>query len=204
MKHLARILASGGVLSVTAVSFAAPSFATFADPSLSAATPLFTYDKDLKMLSGSWSLPGLTLNQPVFCCSASDVRFTMDPVALIAGTVNLGTLGPGTFKFEKYDGTEWVQVLRVAFASATLTQFQFTAGAGNGVEFFDGLDNPYSDWTNKSFAFSLTNRRDFVDGGRNLRTYTASFGSTAEPVPEPATLAVLGVGALALMRRRRR
>ncbi|MFQ3586878.1 MAG: PEP-CTERM sorting domain-containing protein [Fimbriimonadaceae bacterium] len=204
MTHLTRTLAAGIAFAGSiAASAATPSFATFADPSHTAATPLFTFDKGLNQLSGSWTLPGLTLHQPLFSTTASDVRFTMAPVSLTSGTVNLGTLGPGSFTFEEFDGSNWVQVLRVAFTSATLTQFQFAAGAGDGVEFFDSLDNPLSGWTDKSFAFSLTNRRDFVDSGRDLRTYTASFGSTASPVPEPAAAGVLGVGALALMRRRR-
>lgn len=204
MRSLIRTLAAGcAVAAVAASAHATLSFATFADPSASAMTPLFTFDKDLNQLEESWTLTGLTLNQPLFSVTNTDVRFSMDPVQLTAGNVNFGLLGPGEFKFESFDGSNWVTVLRVAFASAVLTQFQFAAGAGDGVEFFDGSGNPYSLWTDKSFAFSLTNRRDFVDGGRDLRTYTASFGSTANPVPEPATLGILGVGALALARRRR-
>ncbi|ARU42142.1 hypothetical protein CCB80_13720 [Armatimonadetes bacterium Uphvl-Ar1] len=53
---------------------------------------------------------------------------------------------------------------------------------------------------NEQFSFSFANPVSFGNDGVS---YTASFTSSADVVPEPATMAVLGLGLAAFARRKR-
>ncbi len=192
------------VAGVAAVS-SAQSFtvATFADPTTSANQSMFTFQGTTSAfgnngtLSGSYTGTGLTLLTPGWAApDVSNARFTLGNSTLTGGvTVTNGTAGPGRIDFTTAAGA---LVLRVDFATAVYNVLSFGGSdlIGNNVT-FSGPGIPGT-WTAETFSFSFANH---VDRGNNRLTMTGSFTSSA--VPEPATLAALGLGAMALIRRRK-
>lgn len=77
------------------------------------------------------------------------------------------------------------------FGSGTLEQNgdAITGREGNGVLLFEGNINSLS-WT--------------VDNAEYWHGFTAGVAGAGEPVPEPASMAALGLGALGLLARRRK
>jgi hypothetical protein len=62
-------------------------------------------------------------------------------------------------------------------------------------------NNGNSFWDSTSFAISWQDTQTSLFG---TGTWDLSMGVTGNPVPEPATMAILGVGALAMLRRRKK
>jgi hypothetical protein len=198
MKRHAHLLAvAAGLLCLANAAPASTlTFATFADPSGNSANPLFWMTQD--QVSAEYSGQGLTLQIPFISTTPTsfvDVTFKMDEIAVVNGVT-----GPGSIEFLDADGL-WL--LTITFQKATLSEFAF--GARNKPADPENVDIIYRgfpsgfDLTEESFAFSFTN---FVDYPSGLTTTTASFTSAA--IPEPATLAFLGLGCLAMIRLRRR
>lgn len=172
------------------VSSHAFTVATFSDPS-TGWPPLFSVTSST--ISGGWSGTGLNLHLVPINATFTNVTFTMAPVARIG----MFGLGSGSIVFLDSASNP---LLTITFGSGSIaTPFFFGSSYAN-------LDNvhfssPYlntSLYTNEQFAFSFANQ----NGTNGDYTYTASFTSSAEAVPEPASLAFLGLGALALMGRR--
>lgn len=173
-----------------AVSSQAFTVATFSDPS-SGNPPLFNVTSSF--ISGGWSGSGLSLQLYPNSTTYNNVTFTMAPVARI------GTFGLGAGSVVFLDSSS-NPLLTITFSSGSiLTPFFFGASFANSDNVT--FSSPYintSLYTNEQFAFSFANQK-----GRNGDyTYTASFTSSAEAVPEPASIALLGLGGAALIRRR--
>jgi hypothetical protein len=189
------------LLAVGAVSaHASFTVATFADPASGSGTPLFVFDKTNKTLDAGWSVDGLTLQTPGFIGggSVADAKFVMSQVALTELIPNtLYQMGRGQVKFYTSDPSS--PFFTVDFDGGLFLD-PFSAGSselrGNIVN-FSGPNVP-GGLSQEQFAFSLANA---VEMGDKI-TYTASFTSSA--VPEPGTLAVLGLGISGLIARRRR
>lgn len=173
-----------------AVSSQAFTVATFSDPS-SGTPSLFSLTGTT--LTGSWTGTGLNLQLYPNSTVYNNVTFTMAPVTRV------GTFGLGAGSIVFLDSSS-NPLLTVSFASGTvLSPFFFGASFTNSDNVV--FTSPYintANYTDEQFSFSFANQK-----GRNGDyTYTASFTSSAEAVPEPASIAVLGVGAAALLRRR--
>ncbi len=173
--------------------------ATFADPAKTGTTPLFTWDTGTNVLSGSWELPGLSLQTPGFNTPGviNDVKFEMAPVSLTAVIPGvLYTMSAGAVNFYTTDKTN--PFFTITFDGGTFLN-PFNAGAStaalNSVN-FSGADVP-TGLDQEQFSFSFAN--PVVSG--NKITYTGSFTSSA--VPEPASMLALGAG-LAMVAARRR
>jgi hypothetical protein len=177
-------------LAGAAVSSQAFTVATFSDPS-SGTPPLFSVTGST--ISGGWSGTGLSLQLVPNSTTYTNVTFSMAPVTRV-GSFGLGA---GSVVFLDSSANP---LLTINFSSGSImTPFFFGAS-------FTNLDNvtftsPYintANYIDEQFSFSFANQK-----GRNGDyTYTASFTSSAEAVPEPASIAVLGIGAAALIRRR--
>lgn len=135
-------------------------------------------------------------------------------------------IAPGTFgSFLQTDPrrdpivAEWIDVEFLSFAGPGDVSF-FQGGGSNPTVWFassDGIDSTdrfistAAGHEHGSFAFTqtgiynLTFRASAIEGGQRVFSdpYTYTFG-VMETVPEPATMAALGVGALALIRKRRK
>ena len=194
------------LITALAIGFAAASqasftVATFADPTTIADSPLFTWDTANNTLSGSWVASGLTLQTPGFSGggSVANAHFIMDPVSLtpvIAG--QFYTMGRGEVKFYTTDPN--TPFYTITFSGGTFLN-PFNAGAsqtaGPSVD-FAGPNVP-GGLTDETFSFSMTNAKQTG----NFVTFTSSFTSSANVVPEPVSMIALTAGLAAIIRRRK-
>ena len=117
---------------------------------------------------------------------------------------------------------EWIDVNLVGFTAPAGGNASFFQGGGTSPTLWfatsDGLDatdkfiSTAGGHEHGSFAFSatgvytLTFQASAIENGARITSdpYTYTFAVEAQPVPEPATMAALGLGAFALLRRRKR
>jgi len=197
-----RTLSLVGLLALAVASRATFTVATFSDPALDASTPLFTWDTTNNTLEGAWTGNGMTVDTPGFTGggSVANAHFDMKPVqltTLVAGTLYQMSAGQimfytndinNPFFTVDFDGGLFLNPL----SSSAATQ------AGNVVD-FSGPNVP-ANLIQEAFAFSFANPTQVGDKW----TYTASFTSSADVVPEPASMVALGAGIAALVSRRRK
>jgi PEP-CTERM motif len=200
---------------ISANAKATMTIATFADPSGNSSHPLFTVDFLGGTLTGGWAdgKTGLTLEIP---CSGytiengnafHDVWFEMTRVGIDA----FGDTGGGEIDFYAH-GTTTNPLLTINFGSGFVSRYGFGAD-----ELFttDNVTIESSKITNalseEEFSFSFANKKKLsADPKNNGFTATAAFTSSAaveitnthSVVPEPATICILGLGALSLVRRK--
>jgi hypothetical protein len=172
-----------GILLAAALVFAVPSKADTVDFTISGA------------VSASFSLPdtltpSATLGSIVFVfnpCSSSAPCTLLGgpPKSSLFGTIDLGNTGTGTWSF----GSTGHTMNGIVFPGPELGIF--VAGLFN--------TNPDGTITINAGSFSLTS---IV--GQNVTLTTTVIPDGSVGVPEPATLALLGIGGLALAGIRRR
>ncbi len=172
----------------------AGTFATFADPSTSAATPLFVLSGNT--LTGGWAGSGLTLQTPGSSApDYTDVTWSMTPLTRI-GPAPFSLFSGGNIQF--FDSSNNM-IFRIDFSTSYLAEpisFGATDFIGQNVVFSGPIvDSPTSA---ESFAFSFANQVSTDDG----MTATAAFTSSA--VPTPGALALAAAGGLVGARRRRK
>lgn len=184
------------LLLAAAVSARAESItiATFSDPAQDGSTPLFTFDATAHELSGGWDSAGLTLETATG--TFENVTFSMSPLDVDA----FGGTSAGQIDFRDSGNT---LIYQITFDSAHLSALGFGATeflATDAVQFMGSI-LPAPVFA-ESFAFAFAN---LIPSGPGAGfTATASFTSSAEVVPEPASMALLLMGGLALARVRRR
>lgn len=193
-------------IAVSAVN--ADTFATFADPAADGSTPLFHVENGPLQISGSWLSDGLTLETPgLGGGSVSNAHFTMSAVPyvyIIPGQA--AKVGPGVINFTTSTNAP---LFSISFDSAiwTFSDFGASSLAGDNVRFSgpplaNNMVAPFGKQsTQGSFGFAFANQKGDGNGGF---TATASFTSSTNAVPEPASMAALAIGAAALYRRRQR
>lgn len=196
-------VAAGLGASIAIASAQSFTVATFADPSGTAANPVFTFTPSsggqptgtTGTLSGGWTAAGLNLQTPgIAAPDFANAKFALTNTQGGGLAINNGVAGAGQIVFTTSANAA---IMTINFQSATYSPFGLGGATllGNGVT-FSGPQVP-SGLTNGSFAFSFANQTV----GSNLLTMTASFTSSA--APESGTMAALGLGAVALIRRRR-
>jgi hypothetical protein len=175
--------------------------ATFADPALSGATPLFSVDQGGGQVTGGWSdaMTGLNLQIVLTGHTYANAFFTMQPL-----TLSSGTTGPGAIKF--YADGENPALLSPLFQIAFTSAHSSTLSLGgdnifslNGVT-FSGRDIAAYTFSNEVFAFGFANLK-LLSVTERAYSATAAFTSSATAIPEPVSLVLLGLGSLLLRRR---
>jgi uncharacterized protein (TIGR03382 family) len=198
---MSRSLCALAVLVSAAGSAHAATILTFADPAAGPSTPLFTLAGGT--LTGGWSdaNPGLLLETPGLAApNFANAWFDFSPVTVTpTGTPPFFTLSAGTINFYA-DGTN-TPLVTITFSGGLLTDalgFGSSTFAFYDVQFTGAIIAPGNP-VNEAFSFSFANQ---VGSGTNY-TATASFTSSADNIPAPASFALLGLGMLVISRRRR-
>ena len=204
MKIKRRVILSFAVLSLIVssafASFDSVTIASFSDPSASALNPMFLIDFENGTINGGWDQPGLDLELPNIYVVYENATFTMDQLSIPAGEPLGGYLtdpGPYTIRFS-HQGDE---VLNINFNQLYLQRRQSGMNAhdlyGDDVT-INSVD--YGTLTDAQFGFNFVNTGS-SDPSAGYKA-TASFSSSAvgQPIPEPATIAILAIGGLFLKR----
>jgi hypothetical protein len=190
---------------ISANAKASLTIATFDDPSGNGNNPLFTVDFIHMTLDGNWpdTKTGLTLEIPynnnhTFANAWFDVNGVVTLSEIIAGT--LYSTGPGEIKFYG-DGNSANPLITIEFDSGVLSLDSYSFGAKeftaeNVTITGSEITGPLSQ---EEFTFNFANvlPPDWSDG------FTATAAFTSSAVPEPATICILGLGALSLVRKKR-
>ena len=171
--------------------------ATFEDPSGNSSFPLFRVDFATNLLTGEWFGDGLTLNIPYNGHTFYDVWFEMTDVEIYA----LGDIDEaGQINFYA-NNTSTNPLLTIDFESLSLSRFGFGAdeliAASNVTISGSEITVPISQ---EEFSFSFANKKKLPN--QTGFTATAAFTSSAV-IPEPATICILSLGALSLLRRKK-
>jgi hypothetical protein len=192
---------SVGVISVVDAK-AATTIATFADPSNDSTNPLFTVDFTQSKLTGGWAdaKTGLTLQIPYSGHNFTDAWFSITDVAI---TNTSGDTGGGTIDFYA-DNHSTNPLLIINFGSGHVDYYNFGADdlfvAGNVTITGSEITGTLSE---EEFSFSFSNLAKLSGHTEWGDGFTATAAFTSSAVPEPATLCLLGLGALNLFRRKR-
>jgi hypothetical protein len=180
--------------------------ATFADPvQIAPIIPLFAVNLLTDTITGGWadSKTGLLLEIPYSGNNYPDAFFTMTPVDYTFNASG-GVTGGGTIKFfADNQSISSTPLIQIDFVSGSVSPYGF---AGMNEFFANGVVITGSEigtppLSNESFSFSFANQKA-LSGNWN-KGYTATSSFTSSAIPEPATIAILSLGVLSLIRRKK-
>ncbi len=193
------------VASCAIVSAQAVTIATHQDPS-NGTPEVFTIDTTNNLVSAMWVGASINLNLPVIPSSLVNLNMVMDPVAItstsVFGPLTIHTLGAGEIRYFSTDVN--TPEFQINFSSASLIEPSAAAAAdlsGNNVTFSGSSIAALSGLlSNEVVNYSFSNPVTTANG----RTYTASMTASADVVPEPASMTVLGLALAGFLKRRYR
>lgn len=204
-KTLRSLLGAFICLSTASIAHASFTVGTFADPAAGSSQNFFVFQRvspTSGTLDGAWLIDGLHLltpglAAPDFFNARFELRNAQGSTGLLLNDpFNSGTMESGAGFIRFFDASN-LTILRIDFDKAFLAGNAFSAGFGMGgdVEMSGLIGEP--GWDDEHFGFAFTN---FQPVNSNTVSMSATFTSSA--VPEPGTVAALGLGATALLRRR--
>jgi hypothetical protein len=175
--------------------------ATFDDPAVDDTTPLFTVNFTAMTLNGRWSDAqiGLLLHVPYSGHTFTDAWFSMTEVQIIN---TFGDTGSGEINFYA-NNTSTDPLITLNFGSGYVDYYNFGADAifvTNNVT-ITGSEIT-GDLSEEQFAFSFANLAKLPDHTEWTDGFTATAAFTSSAVPEPATICMLGLGVLSLIRKK--
>jgi PEP-CTERM motif len=198
---------------ISANAKASITIATFADPSRNSSRPLFTVNFLNGTLSGGWAQgnTGLTLQIPYSGNTYSDAWFEMDTVSITDTSAMAGQTDEGVINFYKNGPPTAVPLLVVSFENGSVSRYGF--GADDAKFIANNVTITGSEiagtLSEEEFSFSFVNlaklqgHTSWNDGFTSTAAFTSSAVKITNHVPEPATICVLGLGALSLVRRKK-
>ena len=185
--------------------------ATFADPSRISSNPLFTVDFTEMKLTGGWgdNKTGLNLEIPYNGHTFADVWFDMSDVEITSIYGMFGQTGAGVINFYE-NGASTNPLVTINFQSGAVSRYGFGADeifvantvTISGSQITDVLSE-------EMFSFSFANlaklpgHTNWTDGFNSTAAFTSSAFINVNEVPEPATICILGLGVLCLIRRKK-
>ena len=199
-------LALGLAFSTNAASGTTITIATFADPAADASTPLFTVTFGTSgSVAGGWddSQTGLDLEVPLTGGLYEDAFFQMDPLTF-NGDASGGVAGGGAIKF--FDDNDNPDIA-VPLVSITFSSGQLDPGSFYADDLFhlNNVQITVKDYpqtlSQEQFSFAFANK--VMLGGACPTGFTATAAFTSSAIPEPATMILLSLGSLVLIRRRK-
>jgi len=182
----------------TSIETKAATVATFADPSRNSDYPLFTVDFTEMTLNGRWDSTGLLLY--IYGNPFADTWFEMTEVDIID---TFGNTDGGEINFYA-NGTSTNPLLVINFESGYVDTFNFGADEFWGENVTISGSQIAGALLEEQFSFAFANLAH-LEGSQSWTdgfTATAVLTSSATVVPEPATVCILGLGALSLIRRK--
>lgn len=192
--------ASGGA------SYMNSQFETVGVPTTPSATLESFYKGTVKLVVTGGSTAGTYLaNYSILDASGSPI---LDLTSNPSGTYTINDAGTLKFTYAGPTGgglTNGQNLLTFNFGTggiASTSGFGISPAKNSFVTSTTGslVDGPVD---NSKTKFSFSFPGSFLGGG-DTRHYTADFTSSVQAVPEPASMGVLAIGAVALLRRRRR
>ncbi len=199
-------LALGLAFTTNPASGTTITIATFADPAADASTPLFTVTFGTTgSVIGGWddSYTGLDLEVPLTGGFYQDAFFKMDPLTYNGDSFG-GVTGGGAIRF--FDDGDNPDIA-VPLVSITFRSGQLNPGSFYADDLFhlNNVQITVKDFSQtliqEQFSFAFANKT--IIGGAEPTGFHATAAFTSSGVPEPATMILLGLGSLALIRRRK-
>jgi hypothetical protein len=187
---------------------------TFADPAVDSTTPLFNVNSTANTITGGWADSRTGLNMQVAGGIGTpyvDAWFTInttesttsapltigDPQSMWG--MYFGKTGAGVITFYKNGTTN--KILKIAFDKAYVTPTGFgvskTLDPTANITITDYTGSSLFGTSGVSFSFGFVN----IDSTATGYNATSSFSLSA--IPEPATIALLSIGTLSLIRKRK-
>lgn len=196
----ARIALAAAAMLAMAGAAQAITIATFQDPATDGTTPLFNANLGAGTVSGGWSAAGLNLS--TFAGLFPNATFSMAPINIVSNPIpGIFFTGAGAINF--FDSSS-NPLFTINFQNALLS-----SSLGLAASDFSGLNVTFSgplissnfvSISQEQFSFSFANPVATAGGF----TVTSSFTSSADAiVPAPGAAALLGLGGLVAIRRRR-
>lgn len=194
---LVALMSAAGASSAHAVSV---TIATFDDPALSAATPVF--ERNGGVFSGGWNGAGLLLRTPGSPSpDYPNATFQMSPLAVVNDFGSFQQMSGGSIQFfDQFNAP----ILTMTFSGASLSNV-LGLGASDflaqNVVFSGPIVAGFASISSEQFSFSFAN--PLITDPQHY-TVTSAFTSSADAVvPGPATGTLIGIGGLLTLRRRR-
>ena len=206
-RSLTLFSALGLVVATATVANASILVATFADPSQNSTLPLFTANSS--SVIGAWTGNNLNLKVSTDATGTTSFTYVNTHMAFDNGTTGMAVGRTGTAltqgRVSFYTGADLTSTILTITFSAGLIYEPFVAGAssyisGQNVQFSGSAIAGLQPLTNQAFSFGFANPGTSPAGN----TYTSSFTSSADAVPEPASMLALGFAAIAGLVRRRK
>jgi len=177
---------------ITTTSLITGVFGNFVEAGATSTTGWYEIRSGMSAGNGGTVVSSNAAALPVVQTAYSGANGTLNNLTVHTYTIAVAvTLAPGTY---------WLGIALDRTAAGAGQSFVATTGGANGVGTPLHNGNSFVNDPTNSLSFYPTNGANYEGGG----TWDVSYGVRGAAVPEPATMAALGLGVAALLRRRKK